>query len=193
MSRNIEKIDRRILRTKESIEDAFLKVLQQKTLQELSIQDITIAANINRSTFYAHFTDKFDLFNHIIRKTFRQTLSSYIPEGTPYAIALIPKLVQATFDYFVFLNSQCPPEERLLRPVAESQIQSVLLEVLMSWISKKPSTNPDPTILFVSWGIFGTMLDAVANEMSNDREHAKERVAEISVMLMRNLDKKQKQ
>ncbi|MEI7025333.1 TetR/AcrR family transcriptional regulator [Paenibacillus sp. y28] len=58
--------DRRIVRTRSMICDAFLVILNKKTYDEISIVDIADQANINRSTFYAHFIDKEDLLQKMI-------------------------------------------------------------------------------------------------------------------------------
>jgi AcrR family transcriptional regulator len=50
--------DRRVLRTRGMILDAFLDLLIEKGYESLTIQDIIDRANVGRSTFYLHFPDK---------------------------------------------------------------------------------------------------------------------------------------
>lgn len=56
-----KKEDRRIIKTRNSIKKAFIEILEQTQSKDPSVQDITKYANINRSTFYAHYTDVFAL------------------------------------------------------------------------------------------------------------------------------------
>lgn len=58
--------DRRILRTRSMIADALLELLKIKPYEEITIMDITKKADINRSTFYAHYLDKEDLLESMI-------------------------------------------------------------------------------------------------------------------------------
>ncbi|MBW7455428.1 TetR/AcrR family transcriptional regulator [Paenibacillus sepulcri] len=60
------KIDRRILRTKEAINKAFLELFSEKELDHITINDISERANVNRGTVYLHYTDKYDLLNQCI-------------------------------------------------------------------------------------------------------------------------------
>lgn len=53
--------DLRITRTKQSIRDALVELIEEKGFEALTVKDITTRANINRGTFYAHYQDKFDL------------------------------------------------------------------------------------------------------------------------------------
>ncbi|QGQ97304.1 TetR/AcrR family transcriptional regulator [Paenibacillus psychroresistens] len=60
------KTDRRILRTKEAINKAFLELFSEKELEQITINDISERANVNRGTIYLHYTDKYDLLNKCI-------------------------------------------------------------------------------------------------------------------------------
>ncbi|WP_045521234.1 TetR/AcrR family transcriptional regulator [Neobacillus niacini] len=53
--------DLRIIRTKESIRDALVELIDEKGFEAITVKDITTRAKINRGTFYAHYQDKFDL------------------------------------------------------------------------------------------------------------------------------------
>jgi AcrR family transcriptional regulator len=54
-------IDRRIVRTKSAIRAALIGLIEEKGFEALSVQDITVRAEINRGTFYLHYKDKYDL------------------------------------------------------------------------------------------------------------------------------------
>lgn len=51
--------------TKVYIKEAFTKLLKEKGFNNLTVSDITREANINRGTFYLHYTDKFDLLEKL--------------------------------------------------------------------------------------------------------------------------------
>ena len=48
-------------KTKEQIYIAFLRLLEEKPFETVTVSDIAQGAGINRGTFYLHFHDKFDL------------------------------------------------------------------------------------------------------------------------------------
>jgi len=60
--------DRRISRTRKLIAEAFIALLESKSFEELTVADLTERAEINRSTFYAHYLDKFDLRDKLIKE-----------------------------------------------------------------------------------------------------------------------------
>ncbi|MDE5053288.1 TetR/AcrR family transcriptional regulator [Niallia taxi] len=64
----MEKVDRRITKTKKAILHAYLSLLQTKGADSISVSDITKRADINRATFYAHYKDKYELLEQSIKE-----------------------------------------------------------------------------------------------------------------------------
>ena len=54
-------IDRRITRTRGMLQHALISLILKKGYEATTIKDICDAANVGRSTFYAHYTSKDDL------------------------------------------------------------------------------------------------------------------------------------
>ncbi|MEO6091426.1 MAG: TetR family transcriptional regulator, partial [Novosphingobium sp.] len=54
-------MDRRALRTRQALHQALIQLITERDYDTISVSDIADAANVGRSTFYAHFTDKDDL------------------------------------------------------------------------------------------------------------------------------------
>lgn len=62
MSRNAEKLDGRVLRTREALGDAMMELFQEKPWASITVEDVLERAGVGRSTFYVHYKDKDDLF-----------------------------------------------------------------------------------------------------------------------------------
>lgn len=166
-----DELDPRVRRTRQLIEDAFLELLGERTLRALTVGEITRRAGINRATFYSHFYDKYALFSNTVRKTFQRTLNQYLPTGAQLSPTNMQALVAAVCHYFVYLNSQCPPSDRELRPVAETEVQAVVNEQILAWLRADPDRDdPDLTAAFLSWAIFGAGLEWVGNRAAPDAD-----------------------
>ena len=61
------KVDPRIIRTKKLLVEAFQEVSREKRMSQITVKDITERATVNRATFYAHFTDKYDITLYLKR------------------------------------------------------------------------------------------------------------------------------
>lgn len=57
----------RRLSTKEHIMEAFLKLLEDKNLMDISVSEIAELAGVSKRSFYNHFVDKYDLMGYAYR------------------------------------------------------------------------------------------------------------------------------
>ena len=62
--------DLRVIKTKKYIEESFIYLLRQKDFNKITVQDILDRALINRSTFYKHYTDKYQLAETLCNEVF---------------------------------------------------------------------------------------------------------------------------
>ncbi len=63
------KNDRRIKYTKMMLTQSLVKLLNGKPISKISIKEICETADINRSTFYAHYADQYDLLRQLVDET----------------------------------------------------------------------------------------------------------------------------
>ena len=68
MSEIKEKPDRRVKRTRQAIRDALIALIRDKGFEAVTVQEIVERADVNRSTFYFHFQDKYDLLEQSNRE-----------------------------------------------------------------------------------------------------------------------------
>ena len=60
-----QKTDLRIQRSRNNIQDAFIHLVTKHGFDALTVQMIADQAQINRATFYRHYTDKYDLAEQV--------------------------------------------------------------------------------------------------------------------------------
>lgn len=68
--------DIRVIKTLEGIYESFLLCLEEVGFQNMTVKNITEKARINRSTFYAHFADKYELRDKYIDNILREYVRS---------------------------------------------------------------------------------------------------------------------
>ena len=59
------KEDRRVRKTKRALREGLAELLTQKSIQDITVTELTDKVDIHRSTFYINFTDIFDLYRQI--------------------------------------------------------------------------------------------------------------------------------
>lgn len=60
-----KKEDRRVKYTKALLKDALLKLMQDHHISKISVTTLCELADVHRSTFYAHYTDQYDLLRQL--------------------------------------------------------------------------------------------------------------------------------
>ncbi len=95
------KNDRRTKYTKLMLRQSLVKLLQEKPISKISIKEICEGADINRSTFYAHYADQYDLLRQLVAETLQEInayLDSYnFKEYEPESFQIMNRI----FEYIV--------------------------------------------------------------------------------------------
>lgn len=78
---NEEKKDRRVRRTKKQLEEALLRLLETKTIHEISVRELADAADVTRATFYTHYRDPLDMLTQM-QKLIQDDIIALINETT---------------------------------------------------------------------------------------------------------------
>lgn len=73
------KEDRRIRYTKMVIKESFLNLLEKKDISQITVKEICEDADINRATFYSHYTDVYDLLKKI-EDEFLDNVNAYLSQ-----------------------------------------------------------------------------------------------------------------
>lgn len=101
-----KKTDRRIRKTKAQLRSGLLELLKDKKIQDITVQELVDKVDINRSTFYLHYKDIYDLLEQIEKdynEDFTSFMKSHIPEkGT--ANVSEDEIIRSFVDYFNFLK-----------------------------------------------------------------------------------------
>lgn len=72
--------DLRVIKTRSLIRDAFIKLMDEKGFKNITVNDIADGGMINRSTFYLHYTDKFDLLQKTVDEAIQNILLLVEPQ-----------------------------------------------------------------------------------------------------------------
>jgi AcrR family transcriptional regulator len=80
---NENKLDRRVKYTKNMLQNALVQLIKQQHISNISVKALCDLADINRSTFYAHYNDQYDLLHQVeeeVMANIRQHLEKDLPE-----------------------------------------------------------------------------------------------------------------
>jgi AcrR family transcriptional regulator len=165
-----KKPDRRVERSKQALLNAQVSLMIEKGYEATTIADIAERANVGRSTFYAHFADKEDLFRESLeglRSFLLTAASAATPRDVHPALAFALPMLEhvsdakdlfnaivgqrsAAFDMVHALlvdlvlnalaNVRLP--EGVSKEIAAEHIVGSFVAIARSWMSQVPQLSP---------------------------------------------------
>lgn len=152
------KIDRRIVKTKRAINLALLQLLSEKKVDDITITELTAKADINRKTFYLHYTCVADVADELVAKLneqFRAALDSALSEDRVFVPAKFFEYVSGKISEQPELFRAFCLEETCLyftRAVGET-VMATLMDVYRSYTSASDASLR----LSLSYMVHGTL------------------------------------
>ncbi|MDD8048144.1 MAG: TetR/AcrR family transcriptional regulator [Thomasclavelia sp.] len=106
-------MDKRIIKTRQAIEDAYFKLLKDNDSSKITITNIAKEANIDRKTFYLHYHNVDEIINNFFQKEHNKFVSLITNGDDFYSILTnqnlincLNKTVEENFDKIKILASK---------------------------------------------------------------------------------------
>ncbi|GAA4829002.1 TetR/AcrR family transcriptional regulator [Paenibacillus vulneris] len=157
--------DPRVKRTRQLLMQAFMELLEKKkNVSSITVQDITAYATVNRSTFYAHFEDKFAFLESWMREKFQEKLKNELPNAALSDTGSLRTLILIVFDFLFCTRPYMTLADRQYEPLFQVAMQKELHDLLFAWLSEQaePSVSRETVetaALITSWSIFGSAVE----------------------------------
>lgn len=186
-----EKTDLRIRKTYKALCDAFVKILERKRFDDLTVNELCDEAMIRRATFYKHFADKYDFFSFFIRQERDQFLAQAKDETPPNGIyAYTLYLTQRSILYF-------KEHETLIQNILKSDMSASLLDIFNEEIQNDVLINlkehqqrgctfavsPELLASFISGGIFSTIRSSILQPQLANTDEITENMSKMLTCL----------
>ncbi|SFR23280.1 MULTISPECIES: TetR/AcrR family transcriptional regulator [unclassified Paenibacillus] len=145
--------DLRIIKTQKVIRDAFIDLLDKNGFEAITVQEIANAAMINRSTFYLHYVDKYDL----LQKTAEQALANIIELVAPETHIVDGELEYSSFKENIRAILKVVEDDAVLYKVLlnDPQMIDINQKFQQALIGKMDSSFPNNILisrdLFLEW------------------------------------------
>ena len=121
--RNNDRVDRRCIKTRKAIKQVFIRLMTEKDISDITIKEIADQADINRKTFYSHYTDVNGVLDEIENDILEQLcgiIESFDIQKAIYDPYLIFKeltnIINDDFDFYKYFL-QSTSDSRLLEKI----------------------------------------------------------------------------
>jgi AcrR family transcriptional regulator len=92
-----EKMDQRVRLTRNLLKNALVQLMQKQHITKISVRALCEIADINRSTFYVHYTDQYDLLTKVEQEVL-ENLNKYLSsqdlnKDLPLSVQVLTKVL----------------------------------------------------------------------------------------------------
>ncbi|WP_433959233.1 TetR/AcrR family transcriptional regulator [Cytobacillus horneckiae] len=177
--KNIRRTD-----TKKRIEESFTALLRKRDIEGITIKNITNYAKINRATFYAHYEDKYQLFDEMIKESASNKIDVYTKHINKWNNEQVLCLTQAIFEYLNEVKINCPYSYQNLFPLLRKKMLMELKQHLITLFSRMDNTKKNQFEILIYSRVIYDAAEVIVTEETNLTLH--EVVKEINTLIDNN-------
>jgi AcrR family transcriptional regulator len=177
-----KKTDRRIRYTQMVIKQSLIELMKSRPINKITVTDICELADINRGTFYTHFSDPYALLSQIENELFgeiNRTIEKSLDSGKVYELLLeIFKSIAAKADLCKVLFSEFGDKDFLKRILYIAHDRSIA-----EWKTVRKDLDDDTVELlysFVANGSVGIIHDWIQDGMKQSMREIADFINRIS-------------
>jgi AcrR family transcriptional regulator len=169
--------------TKQTIKDAFWELYKEKKIEKITVKDITLKAGYNRSTFYAYFTDVYDILEQIEEDLMPgiehlppiDTSRKHSPDFFENIITIYEK---NSIYYSVLLSENGDPRFAI-------KLKNVFKSMMMEAIANRVSISPEEMDYALEF-LVGATLSTVKHWFDQDKNIPMRQLIPLMYKLMDN-------
>lgn len=190
--------NRRVKMTKLLLTESFLKFLSEKPLHRITIKEICEEADVNRSTYYAHYTDPYDQLRKIEAEIMID-MEVYVDRNESKNEKTIVYQVQTLKAILEYIQSKKHVFQVLLGEFGDTKFERNLLSYFGEKIfqegnfDEKSIKEKEYQYIYAATGSFGMVIQWITEEEHIDIDTMAKWITDVNAPLarMENVIKKQ--
>lgn len=160
------------------LKDSLMKLLKEKAISSITIKELCELADINRSTFYAHYSDQYELLNSIEEEFIEgmvNTLNQFNFSKEEEALQMTVK----TLEHIAENRDIC---QTLLSENSDIHFQKKGMTITQQFIFKNwfsDSNHDRETLEYINLFVVSGMIHVIKNWLENGMNKTPEEMAQI--------------
>ena len=182
--------DRRVRKTQTAIKDALITLLEKKRFEEITIQETSDLADVNRSTFYTHFIDKYDLLDKMENEKIDEIRSFLESSKNDDELKISVSQLRETMDFVINSIGEHLDFYKLMFNLGkESNLHEKLYELLTGHLNHVVNDNDKigdiPFPYFMSY-VSGAGLSLIRHWVEDENRISKEELIQHFYEIVNN-------
>ena len=164
--------DRRARRSRKLLKESHLELMKRKTFSDISVRDVTDAADMNRATFYLHYSGTAELLQSVeedLLAELQSLVDAHMQET--FAVGSVAPVFEPVLDFAVEHRETCT----ILFASSEASgffqaIQRLVHEngapLVRTWFRPADPRLTDYLLNFLAWGFIGLLSEWFEKDMA---------------------------
>lgn len=164
--------DRRARRSRKLLKESLLELMKRKTFSDISVRDVTDAADMNRATFYLHYSGTAELLQSVeedLLAELQSLVDAHMQET--FAVGSVAPVFEPVLDFAVEHRETCT----ILFASSEASgffqaIQRLVHEngapLVRTWFRPADPRLTDYLLNFLAWGFIGLLSEWFEKDMA---------------------------
>lgn len=182
-----EKVDRRVRKTKAQLREGLAHLMLEKSIKEITVKELVDKIDINRSTFYLHYADIYQMLQQIEEEALENI--THILENCPVDFSNNESTLEFVTKFFAILDSDKDLCRALLGPHGDmafvEQIENLLAGTFLKHL---PGTFPknDSNLKYAYAFILNGCVGLIKTWLSQPVQESPAHMAELTCRLIEN-------
>ena len=186
-----KKEDLRVTKTKKSLYEGLMKLMKDDTFENIKVSDICDISLVNRSTFYDHFSDKYELLESLI-KDLEDELSSRLEQNhelythsKQYYMSMIKILLDHICDNISIYSSIIKNNNN---SIASDMFKDTILKDVSKNIENNMEQKPSVPIDIITLFYVTAVIHVCVEYVKTPSKYTKEEILEyLSILIPDNI------
>ena len=179
-----EKMDRRVRKTKAQLREGLARLMQKKSIKEISVKELVDEVDINRSTFYLHYSDIPGLLAEVENEMMEEMQNiTEVMKKYPIDPDNSDSVLQFIVQFFSIMDNDRDLCLALLGPHGDmafvEQIENLLAETFLKRLPEKLPKN-DPNIKYPYAFILNGCVGLIRTWLSCPVKESPDQVAQMT-------------
>lgn len=176
-----KKTDQRIVLTRTLLKNALVKLMQERHISKISVRSLCEVADINRSTFYVHYTDPYDLLSKVEQEVL-ENLNKYLEkQDFNYTCPISVQVLTRILDYF---KENVELFKALLSKNCDFAFQKDILELAHVISSQIPQTLDAKKQEYIKTFCLAGAISILQKWLQEGMEDSSQQMAEFIIQVM---------
>ena len=186
--------DRRIVRSKKALRNALISLMEDKGFEAITVNDLCSAADLNRGTFYNHFSDKEHLLTSFEDEVMEdiadiQSRMKGLDVKEVMAYCLTKKPLPMLVDLFDYLREQGDFLHAVLGPGGDIRFgprlrDTVCTNLIQGVLHEKYRNDPDPFVGYYLSFYASAYLGVITHWIETGMKEDSQQMARIAMRLL---------